>query len=96
MEQKEIENQNLINDLHGTGVGSSGYLSERFMYLWWMLNRDEISTKTADQWMDNFISRAKEIHRLEILETFEEGMFHHVNGYTPSEYYEITFNAKER
>lgn len=96
MEQNGIEDHNLVNDLHGTGVGSIGYLRERFIYLLWMLNRDEISTQTADQWMDNFISRAKEIHRLEILEAFEEGMFHHVNGYTPKEYYKETFNTKEK
>jgi hypothetical protein len=93
MEQTKQHDPSLISDLHGVGIASIDYLNERFFYLLWMRTRDEISTETADRWMTEFVSRAKEIHRLEIMDAYNDG---HLNlGYNSAQdYYNNTFNAK--
>ena len=35
--------------------------------------------------------QAKEMEKEQIMNAFEEGMFHHTNGFCPDEYYEETF-----
>ena len=42
------------------------------------------------------LNQAKAMHKEEIETTYEEGMFHHIYGMTPKEYYDETFNTKER
>ncbi len=42
------------------------------------------------------INRAKEMEKEQIKDAFEEGMFHHLNGNTPKEYYDETFNTNEK
>lgn len=95
MSQTEERDSTLINDLHETGISSIDYLNERFFYLLWMRTRDEISTETANRWMIDFVSRAKEIHRLEIMDAYNDG---HLNlGYhSAQDYYSNSFNTKEK
>ena len=45
---------------------------------------------------DGLFQQAKAMHKDEIKTTYEEGMFHHIYGMTPNEYYEETFNTKEK
>lgn len=37
---------------------------------------------------------ATEMEKKQIIEAFEEGMFHHVNGMCPDEYYNEKFNLQ--
>jgi len=39
---------------------------------------------------------SKKMEKEQILDAFEEGMFHHLNGNTPKEYYDETFNTNEK
>lgn len=45
-----------------------------------------------EQKIESLLEKEKE----QIETAFEEGMFHHVNGMTPKEYYEETFNTNEK
>lgn len=94
MEQTK-EHDSTPEYLHATGITSIDYLKERFFYLLWMRTRDEISAETANRWMIDFVSRAKEIHKLEIRDAYTEG---HLNlGYgSTKDYYDKTFNTKEK
>ena len=40
------------------------------------------------------IKQAKEMEKKQIMNAFEEGMFHHTNGLCPDEYYEETFKSE--
>ena len=37
------------------------FLAERYNFITWMRNRDEISAGTADEWRDRFLKEAKEM-----------------------------------
>lgn len=39
------------------------FLAERYNYITWMRNRDEISAATADEWRAKFLKEAKEMER---------------------------------
>jgi hypothetical protein len=72
------------------------WLAEKYNYVTWMRNRDEISAGLADIWREHYLDKAKRMERDQIENAFEEGMFHHLNGYTPIEFYEETFKEKEK
>ena len=39
------------------------FLAERYNYITWMRNRDEISAGTADEWRAKFLKEAKEMEK---------------------------------
>ena len=39
------------------------FLAERYNYITWMRNRDEISAATADEWRAKFLKESKEMER---------------------------------
>lgn len=39
------------------------FLAERYNYITWMRNRDEISAATADEWRAQFLEQAKEMEK---------------------------------
>ena len=39
------------------------YLAERYNYITWLRNRDEISASTADEWREKFLKEAKEMEK---------------------------------
>lgn len=41
------------------------FLVERFNYINWMRNRDEISARTADEWRAKFIKEANKMEKNE-------------------------------
>jgi L-ribulose-5-phosphate 3-epimerase UlaE len=51
----------------------------------------KLGTKMIANW-DMYL----EMEKQQIMDAFEEGMFHHLNGYTPPEYYEEIFNTEEK
>ena len=44
--------------------------------------------------LTKIIEQAKEMEKKQIMNAFEEGMFHHTNGLCPDEYYEETFKSE--
>lgn len=65
--QKQLVNT--INKSHETdesvqqqeSVTPVEYLAERYNYITWLRNRDEISRATADEWREKFLKQAKEM-----------------------------------
>jgi len=37
------------------------FLAEKYNYITWLRNRDEISASTADEWREKFLKEAKEM-----------------------------------
>ena len=44
------------------------WLVEKYNYITWLRNRDEISSLTADKWRIRYFEQAKEMHNQESLE----------------------------
>lgn len=44
------------------------YLAERYNYITWMRNRDEISAGTADEWRTKFLRVAKQMEKEQMFE----------------------------
>ena len=42
------------------------FLAERYNYITWLRNRDEISAGTADEWRAKFLKEAKEMEEKEM------------------------------
>jgi hypothetical protein len=47
------------------------WLAERYNYITWMRNRDEISPGTADEWRQKFLQEAKAMEKEQIIKAFE-------------------------
>ena len=81
------------------------FLAEKYNYITWLRNRDEISAGTADEMRAKFLKEAKEKEKEQIIETSKNS---YIAGYLdnqtkiddsmnfPQEYYNETFNTKER
>jgi hypothetical protein len=48
------------------------WLAEKFNYVTWMRNRDEISAGLADEWRKHYLSQAKEMEEQQHKETFKQ------------------------
>jgi len=48
------------------------YLAERYNYITWMRNRDEISAETSDKWREKFLKEAKEMEAKQIAQAAGE------------------------
>ena len=49
------------------------FLAERYNYITWMRNRDEISAGTADEWRAKFLKEAKEMEEQQLNDAWQEG-----------------------
>lgn len=49
------------------------FLAERYNYITWMRNRDEISAGTADEWRAKFLKEAKEMEERELKRAWLDG-----------------------
>jgi hypothetical protein len=49
------------------------FLAERYNYITWMRNRDEISSGTADKWRAKFLKEAKEIEEQQLNKAWQDG-----------------------
>ena len=43
---------------------------------------------------NNILEKSKEMEKQQIMNAFEEGMFHNTSGLCPDEYYEETFKSE--
>ena len=49
------------------------FLAERYNYITWMRNRDEISAGTADEWRAKFLKEAKEMEEQQLNKAWQDG-----------------------
>jgi hypothetical protein len=49
------------------------WLAEKYNYVTWMRNRDEISAGMADEWRKHYLEQAKEMEKQQIMEAFNNG-----------------------
>ena len=49
------------------------FLAERYNYITWLRNRDEISSGTADEWRTKFVKEAKEMEEQQLNKARQEG-----------------------
>jgi len=69
------------------------FLAEKYNYITWLRNRDEISAGTADEWRAKFLKEAKEMEKEQIVKAHLHGLIHVFdNPITASDdYYNDTF-----
>ncbi len=61
------------------------FLAERYNYITWMRNRDEISAGTADEWRAKFLEEAKKKERDQHANTWDAAIQSHEDrGYNIS------------
>ena len=49
------------------------FLAEKYNYITWMRNRDEISAGTADEWRSKFLKEAKEMEMEQLNKAWQDG-----------------------
>ena len=73
------------------------FLAEKYNYITWMRNRDEISAGTADKWRSEFLKQAKEMEKKQIVDAYLAGTIQFDNAApivrpkTADTYYDETF-----
>jgi anaerobic ribonucleoside-triphosphate reductase len=69
------------------------FLAERYNYITWMRNRDEISPSTADEWRAKFLKEAKEMEKEQIIKAHLHGVIHKFDNPNDASdnYYNDTF-----
>jgi hypothetical protein len=88
------------------------FLAEKYNYITWLRNRDEISAGTADEWRKKFLEEAKEMDKERIMDAHIEGQLvfiedAYIDGirgnpvtfltnYQAEQYYNETFNTNEK
>jgi hypothetical protein len=73
------------------------FLSEKYMYVTWLRNRDEISAEQADNMRAQYLAEAKEIERKQIKDSYSAGVWEigYFNGKADAkEYYNKTYENK--
>lgn len=73
------------------------WLAEKYNYVTWMRNRDEISAGLADEWRKHYLEQAKEMEREQIIEAYRKGVEEdvYVNPLkTGTQYFNETFKTK--
>jgi len=65
------------------------YLAERYNYITWMRNRDEISAGTADEWREKFLQEAKAMEKHQIMSAYDLGNQNQYNKICISNYVNI-------
>ena len=63
----------IVGSSNGLTMTAVEFLAERYNYITWMRNRDEISTGTADEWRDKFLKEAKEMEEQQLNKAWQEG-----------------------
>jgi len=77
------------------------FLSEKYMYVTWLRNRDEISASWADNLRAEYLEQAREMYKEQMIEFansfYDEcGMQYGGLEKSAEEYYNETFNIKEK
>ena len=60
-----------LSDMKQTAVE---WLAEKYNYITWMRNRDEISAGMADEWRKHYLDQAKQMEKDQIKQAWIDGM----------------------
>jgi hypothetical protein len=71
------------------------FLAEKYNYITWLRNRDEISAGIADEWRAKFLKEAKEMEKEQIIDAYTSNSMIRTNS-KAEKYYNETFNTKEK
>jgi hypothetical protein len=52
------------------------WLAEKYNYVTWMRNRDEISAGMADEWRKHYLEQAKEMEKQQIIDAHLTGLIY--------------------
>ena len=63
------------------------FLSEKYMYVTWLRNRDEISASWADKLRAQYLQEAKEMEKEQIIDSYWDGCRNWDNEKEPEQYY---------
>jgi hypothetical protein len=71
------------------------WLAEKYNYVTWMRNRDEISAGMADEWRKHYLEQAKEMEKQQIIMAYHNGYSDAIQAepkqYEPQQYYNETY-----
>jgi hypothetical protein len=67
------------------------WLAERYNYITWMRNRDEISACTADEWREKFLQEAKAMEKEQIIDAYAIGRDRAMAREQAVDYYNETY-----
>lgn len=69
------------------------FLKDKFIMIQWLLVRDEISRKKADEFLNEWTNKAKALEKEQIIDAFSSG--EHQQGFQneAEQYYEDTYGA---
>ena len=73
------------------------FLAEKYNYITWLRNRDEISAGTADEWRDKFLKEAKEMEKQAIIQALNDGKgmaLGTIENKSIEQYYNQTFKSE--
>jgi len=70
------------------------WLAEKYNYVTWMRNRDEISASTADEWRAEFLEQAKEMEKEQMIDSYWNGCQNWDNDKNAEQYYNETYGNK--
>jgi hypothetical protein len=69
------------------------FLADKYNYIIWLRNRDEISAGTADEWRKKFLEQAKEMEKEQHRKTYHQGLNSNFQDF--EQYYNETYNTKK-
>jgi hypothetical protein len=69
------------------------FLAERYNYITWLRNRDEISAGTADEWRKKFLEEAKEMEKEQIKDAYR--FPNTLVDMSSEQYYNETYNQNK-
>jgi len=67
------------------------WLFEKYMYVTWLRNRDEISAEQADNMRAQYLAEAKEMYKEQIKYAYWSGCINSDEDKDAAEYYEETY-----
>lgn len=57
-------------------ISAVEWLAEKYNYVTWMRNRDEISAGLADEWRKHYLEQAKEMEKQQVINAHLTGLIH--------------------
>jgi hypothetical protein len=72
------------------------YLSEKYMYVTWLRNRDEKLEGQADKMMAHYLTEAKEMEKEQMYDAYKEGFVYFPTIENFNEYYKESYKSNEK
>lgn len=101
----DIMNEDAKDGLYDHSVDSNKmmsaveWLSQKYNYVTWLRNRDEISPIVADNLRERYLTQAKQMERKQIIEAYSNGsndrLKNRINGQYYNETYDRTTNPNQ-